>query len=431
MRTLLKPFGVKTRLGLAAGLLFVSIPVSTRSVRTAPQSVDLGVSGRTNATPSIAALDRVVVVVWGATASGATDVYSAVSRDGGQTFGAPVRVNDTAGDARLSGEQPPHVVLQRRSGRDPIATVVWTSRHESGAVLLQSQSADGGRTFAPAKPLPGSEAAGNRGWEAIAIDWTGRVGAAWLDHREATAQAAGAAMSHADHMAHEGSGTEAAQKSKLYFATLDGALAPRAITGGVCYCCKTAIATGPNNAVYLAWRHVYPGDVRDIAFAASHDGGRTFTEPQRVSQDGWAINGCPENGPTMVVDARNAIHVAWPTLVPGPQPALGLFYASSADGRSFGHRERLATRGTPSHAQMTLDRDGGLVLVWDEVNQGSRQIMMSRTPVSGGDFSAPVALTRAGRATFPVVAGTSDAVVVAWTSGAPESSTIHVQQIGR
>jgi hypothetical protein len=70
--------------------------------------------------------------------------------------------------------------------------------------------------------------------------------------------------------------TEAAQKSKLYFATSDGALAPRAITGGVCYCCKTAIATGPNNAVYLAWRHVYPGDVRDIAFAASHDcGGRS------------------------------------------------------------------------------------------------------------------------------------------------------------
>jgi hypothetical protein len=42
-----------------------------------------------------------------------------------------------------------------------------------------------------------------------------------------------------------------------------------------------------------------------------------------------------------------------------------------------------------------------------------------------------VADARAGRATFPVVAGTSDAVVVAWTSGGPESSTIHVQQIGR
>src|SRR5438034_9099201 len=41
-----------------------------------------------------------------------SDVFLAVSRDAGRTFGAPRRVNDTIGDARLNGEQPPQVALR-------------------------------------------------------------------------------------------------------------------------------------------------------------------------------------------------------------------------------------------------------------------------------------------------------------------------------
>ena len=56
----------------------------------------------------------------GAQASGTTDVFTAVSRDGGRRFGAPVRVNDIDGDARLNGEQPPHIALVPRTGREPL-----------------------------------------------------------------------------------------------------------------------------------------------------------------------------------------------------------------------------------------------------------------------------------------------------------------------
>ena len=58
-----------------------------------------------------------MAIAWGAsTPAGATDVYAAVSRDGGRTFGPPVRVNDVDGEARLNGEQPPRVAL--RGSRD-------------------------------------------------------------------------------------------------------------------------------------------------------------------------------------------------------------------------------------------------------------------------------------------------------------------------
>ena len=49
--------------------------------------VTLEISGRANATPSVAALNQFVAVSWGATSPGrGTDVYAAVSRDGGRTF---------------------------------------------------------------------------------------------------------------------------------------------------------------------------------------------------------------------------------------------------------------------------------------------------------------------------------------------------------
>ena len=50
-------------------------------------------TGRSNSTPWVAAAGSFVAVAWGATTAGKTDVFLAVSRDGGLTFGAPVQVN--------------------------------------------------------------------------------------------------------------------------------------------------------------------------------------------------------------------------------------------------------------------------------------------------------------------------------------------------
>jgi hypothetical protein len=60
--------------------------------------------------------------------------------------------------------------------------------------------------------------------------------------------------------------------SQLYVAPLDGSIAPQAVTGGVCYCCKTATA-GPVNSFYLAWRHVLTTCA--TSRSRSRDGGKT------------------------------------------------------------------------------------------------------------------------------------------------------------
>src|SRR5260221_14298741 len=64
--------------------------------------------------------------------------------------------------------------------------------------------------------------------------------------------------------------------------------------------------------------HVFPGGVRDIALARSADGGRTFQDPVRVSEDNWKIDACPDDGPAMTIDRRGVLHITWPTLVRDP-----------------------------------------------------------------------------------------------------------------
>jgi hypothetical protein len=383
-------------------------------------AVTLGVPGRSNANASIATDGPTVVMVWtAATAAGPADVYLAVSTNGAKTFAAPVRVNDAPGDARVSGEQPPRVALEPRRGETPAIVVVWTTKGASATRIVEARSVDGGRTFSRAAAIPGGDAAGNRGWEALAAAGGG-ADALWLDHRDMAA-------------AHEGHMSP--QQSKIYFAALDGSIAPHAITAGVCYCCKTALAAEPDGSVYAAWRHVYPGNLRDIAFSRSQDGGRTFTPPIRVSEDHWMLDGCPDDGPAMVVDAKHRVHIVWPTLVQGAgaggEPTIALFYATSADGRVFTERQRLPTEGLPHHPQIAINHEGALTIAWDELKDGTRRAAAVKATVNaeGRASFAPVALPASAPALYPVVAAMPDGAVVAWTSGAPATSTIAVVRV--
>ena len=364
--------------------------------------------------------------------AGKTDVFVAVSRDGARTFGPPVQVNAIAGEARLGGEMPPRVMLRARAGTaDPEIVVLWTARGETTAIRT-ARSLDGGKTFAAPTTLQSEEAAGDRGWPALTLDAQGVAHAIWLDHRS-LARPAGQAP-HANH--HDGTtadGVAMAQKSGLYYAALGTSASPeRALAMGVCYCCKTAIVAGADGAIFTAWRHVYEGNLRDIAFSASRDGGRTFAAPVRVSQDDWAINGCPDDGPAMSVDASGTVHLVWPTVVGGQTPEGALFYASSRDGRTFSPRLRIPTLGSPkpSHPQIAIDGGGRIVVAWDEAVNGRRMAAMReirRSADAKVSFGEPIVLSTQGPAVYPIAATASGGLVAAWTAGTGESSTINVR----
>ena len=196
---------------------------------------------------------------------------------------------------------------------------------------------------------------------------------------------------------------------------------------GVCYCCKTALAAGPDGTLFAAWRHVYAGNIRDIAFTTSRDGGRTFAAPARVSEDRWQLDGCPEDGPAMTIDAGGTAHIVWPTVVTQPETHKALFYATTKDGTRFTARTRVSpTRRNIAHPQIALSPDGEVAVFWDEIVAGRRRVFLSRRDRNGG-FGAAESLSDTISASYPVSVFTDAAFVVAWTEGSGDDSHIVVR----
>jgi hypothetical protein len=396
----------------------------------ADQQVSLRVEGRSNGNPSIAAAGDLVAVAWSASTRDTTDVFAAVSRDGGRSFGAPARVNDIPGDARINSEFPPRIAIVPQAGGGPEIVVVWTTARGADSRMLWARSTDGGATFVDRQTVPGSEARGSRGWESVAVDSAGRVLVLWLDHRDVSPMAAmhhhGASSTTATATTEDP--TERAGPSKLYFTALTDSQ-PVIITGSVCYCCKTSLVAS-GSSVYGVWRHVYPGAHRNIAFTQSRDGGKTFAAPVQVSDDHWAIDGCPENGPAIAVDDR--IHVVWATPPDGKSDTpLGVFYAASTDGSKFEARAPMPTRGAGSHVQIVSEGDGSLVVAWDEIVGAERQVGLARVMDKPG---APPRIARlwgdahvAGG--WPILARAGSTTLVAWVSKLGTSSEIVVTSL--
>ncbi len=390
------------------------------------------VDGHANATPSLASSGRLVAVAWGASSAGRTDVYVSVSADGGVTFGSPVRANDHPGTARLGGELPPRVTIGGREEETAVIDVLWTAT-EAGTSVRLSRSEDGGRTFGPSRELQAAAAPGDRGWAALAVDAEGDTHAVWLDHRGMASEPVGRdAHRHHGHATGPADSSAAldgvamAQKSSLYYGNVRG---EREVVAGVCYCCKTALAAATDGRLLVAWRHVYPGNMRDIALATSVDRGRTFSEPVRVSQDDWQLNGCPDDGPAMVVDARGVAHLTWPTLVSSPEPHKAVFYASSVDGRTFTPRLPVSAPARhAAHPQIAVSAGGDIVVLWDEVSAGRRRVFASRLR-SSGVFAPPDVLSDDASAMYAAATFVDDALLVVWTEAAGDESRVVARQL--
>jgi hypothetical protein len=270
--------------------------------------------------------------------------------------------------------------------------------------------------------------AGGRGWPSLAVDAGGRVHVAWLDGRGDApfdSAAPGAAPA------------RKANRQDIFQAVWrpDGTHDEARLATDVCFCCKTSVATGPDGSVYVAWRHIYPPNLRDMAVARSTDGGRTFEAPVRVSEDGWAIDLCPDDGPSIVVDARGVLHIAWPTMV--DEENKGVFYSYSVDGgRTFAPRRRVDDgRASAAHPQVALAR-GRVVVVWDQGPAPRRAYLRevaSDATASGWKpaLGPTVDLSGDGAAVYPAAAAASTALVAAWTAETASGSEVRVRRLVR
>ncbi len=211
----------------------------------------------------------------------------------------------------------------------------------------------------------------------------------------------------------EGGGPEGHRKT-LRYLSLDGkgqATGDREIDPDVCSCCQTAVVKTPSGLL-AAYRDHQANDIRDISVVRWNAG--SWNPPRTVHADGWKINGCPTDGPTM---AANGQHVALTWLTRADEKARVQIVESHDSGATFGPPSRVDegnALGRPSVAVLDPTSD---VIVWlEKTTDGKAEVRMRRYR-RGGHLgkSLRVAEVPPGRAAgLPKVAVAGDQIIVAW-----------------
>jgi hypothetical protein len=368
-------------------------------------------SGDTDAAePGIAASpDGSVYVVW-VNHGPKTDADVMIARfsGNGQMQGSPVRVNSQPGIATAWRGDPPTVAV----APDHTVYVGWTARAESesghATDLYLSSSRDQGLTFSASVKVNDDTKPAVHGMHSLSIGNDGRIYIAWLDERNV------APIEMKDMKMEAGmKGHHMESNRELFFASsTDGGrtFTPnQRVATNVCPCCKTALAISSDGRLYVSWRQVLPGDLRHIAVSSSPDQGKTFTPPKIVSDDQWVLAGCPVSGSSLSIDKNGTLTVLWYSA--GKNGETGLYLCQSKDsGATFGARRLVAagiTKGTP----VLLVTNEGLAGIWEGNENGKLKVIATKldsspTPSDG--------LTVATNGELPVAAATPAGIVIAY-----------------
>jgi hypothetical protein len=268
------------------------------------------------------------------------DLYMKTSANGGETFSDSVRVNDKAGEVYPDHRVPPALAI----GPNGEVNVIWVSTESSpnlmhGKRTIQfAVSTDGAKSFSTPFALtvkntttPTQESA--RSFYGIDVSEDGKIYIGYLESPVLRLE----------------NGTldddEVRESTVGFVSSVDGGRTFGdfvTIDTNPCPCCNVHVLAGPDNSVSVSWRKVFELDppvngassIRDMVVARSTDGGQTFTEPEKVSDDKFYFDGCAHVGAPMAIDSKGNLHIAWYT---GKTGSPGIYYAVSSDmGKTFG-----------------------------------------------------------------------------------------------
>ncbi len=294
-----------------------------------------------------------------------------MSHDGGDTFVHKIDVSASDADVQGWGESSPAFAV----GGDDYEHVVWQQTRDGRDELVASKMLLWGNAFDPAITVPIHERPATSAYPSVAVAG-GTIFVTWLDDRPPHDK----------------------DIFPVYLGILhDGGkrFANVRVSSASCPCCRPAVLVGPDNTVYVAWRWVFPGDVRDIVVAASRDGGMTFGKPVRVHDDGWSIKGCPEAGPSLAF-FRNRLYVAWHTVTPAGEQIASVAY-SVDDGRTFSPPERVSRNILDANHPRLVATKTSLLLTFEgrdpQQNAGWGASRAYFAASDGGAFSDPQPLS--------------------------------------
>jgi hypothetical protein len=328
----------------------------------------------------------------------------AVSSDGGDTFEPFVPISEPGAVVSSHGENSPALAI---NGIEFYA--LWEQNNAQGGTdLMFARSLRFGRKFDKPMRITDKDKPSSNGFSNLGVAPNGDLYAVWLDGRAPQETMPGS--------------------SHLYLArsTDNGATWGKNIpvVNNVCPCCRPAVAFGPKERVFIAWRGVDGGDVRDIMLTVANGSGDNipnFAKPIRIAEDNWKISGCPHTGPQMVVKG-NRLYIAWHS--DGNSVDAGIRLTWSDDGGKTFSRPVIASPGVldTNHPALSLSEDGRLLLAFQGREQDEKEgwgpTRAFLTEVNdNGSISAPMVVPGSKKTvSFPsVLAGTVGRTFIAWT----------------
>ena len=329
----------------------------------------------------------------------------------------PVRVNDVDGDGAPHLQAPAQVAV----GPEGNVYALWTNnkvvkgRRFPSSNLRFARSTNGGHSFEPALTVndDAGETPTSHTFHNLIVADDGTVIASWIDGRRQPTLGGPAEGWEADPDRDVVNLETPGPDIRVAVSTNGGESfsASRIVDMEACPCCRTSMAIGPDGTLFLAWRKIFEGDIRDIVVARSPDLGHSWEEPVRVAADNWVFPGCPHAGPVLTVDTEGTLHVGWYT---GRPEAPGIYYARSEDsGRSFSERETLLTDEwvPPSQVALSADPEGSLWVAWEDrrFEQPTIRYLVAR---AGDPLPIETAMSQPG--TNPVLATVGEQSVLAW-----------------
>ena len=317
----------------------------------------------------------------------------------------PVRTVRTGRDFFVNWADFPSVAAQA-NGR---LAAHWLQRHGASSYAYDvriATSSDGGATwgmpFAPHKDRSATE----KGFVAMWREGSG-FGAVWLDGRKA-----------------DRAGPNPKQEMMLFTATFDAKGVPDPevqLDARTCDCCQTTAAVASTGPI-VAYRDRSLTETRDIYVTRRVRG--AWSEPKPVFADGWVINACPVNGPSLDANGKRVV-LAWFTAA-GDVPHVKVAFSSDA-GDTFG-APVVVDEGNPAGrvGAVVLD-DGSAIISWLERTRGdTASVRARRISEKGVGPAVTIAASSAARASgFPRMVRAGNQLYFAWTvPGRP--STVRV-----
>lgn len=346
------------------------------------------------------------------------NLFFARSTDGGRSFSPPLKINAADGELWGFSTSRPRIAI----GKSGVIHVFYHANRRAQSAERQAvdarytRSTDGGKTFSAPRTL-NSESGGLDDGElneahcfgGMGVAPNGDVHAFWIDTRHMKSEKESGSIYTAISR-NEGKSFE---PERLLFKNT------------ACPCCQLHVAFSPKGDVILSSRNVTAEGTRDPSVAISKDGGKTYSAFTSTTPNKWAINACPLKPAVLASDKDGRIFATW---FSGVEKTPGSFFAASADGgKTFSNPFELHPgAGAPDRAQIAVAKDS-VTVAWDAMVNSVRRIYYRVSTDSGKTFGPVTELDApAGTANYPSIGASKEGkVFVAWQ----QSNRVMVKEV--